>query len=121
MASKSVLVDLFERIEGFFRRLEMYIQVPSNAEMMDTILKIMVEILSILAIATKELNQHRAKRLLKNLFRRGGIEDASQRLDKLTQEEVRMVAAQSLKATHHAEVSIGTEVQGVGDHVVRSA
>jgi len=38
-----------------FRRLEVYIEVPPTAGMTDIIVKIMVEFLSILAIATKEI------------------------------------------------------------------
>jgi hypothetical protein len=58
-ASQDTLVDIFERIESFFRRLEMYIEVPRTAEMVDTIILIMVEVLSILAVATKEMRQGR--------------------------------------------------------------
>ncbi len=53
------LVDIFERIEDFFRRLETYIEVPTTTEMMDIIVKIMVVVLTILAIATKEIRQSR--------------------------------------------------------------
>jgi hypothetical protein len=54
-----MLVDAFERIESFFRRLEIYTEVPPTTEMMDTIIRIMVEVLSILGIATKEIRQGR--------------------------------------------------------------
>jgi hypothetical protein len=50
---------MFERIEGFFRRLEIYAEVRPTTEMMDTIVQIMVEILSILGIATKEIKEGR--------------------------------------------------------------
>ena len=43
----------------FFRRLEIYTEVPPTTEMMDTIILIMVEVLSILGIATKEIKQGR--------------------------------------------------------------
>ena len=43
----------------FFRRLEVYTEVRPTAEMMDIIIHIMVEVLSILGIATKELKQGR--------------------------------------------------------------
>jgi len=43
----------------FFRRLETYIQVPPTKDMMDMIIHIMVEVLSILGIATKEIKQGR--------------------------------------------------------------
>jgi len=57
-ASHSSIIDVFERMESFFLRLETYIEVQPTAEMKDIIVKIMVEVLSILAIATKEINQH---------------------------------------------------------------
>jgi hypothetical protein len=58
-ASQDTLVDIFERIEMFFRRLEMYTVVPATAEMMDIIIQIMVEVLSVLGIAMKEIKQGR--------------------------------------------------------------
>ena len=58
-ASQDTIVDIFERIEMFFRRLETYTQVPPTPEMMDMIVQIMVEVVSILGIATKEIKQGR--------------------------------------------------------------
>jgi hypothetical protein len=55
-----VLIDIFVRIEGFFMRLESYTGVPPTVAMTDVIVKIMIEILSILAIATKEIRQGRS-------------------------------------------------------------
>lgn len=59
-ASQEVLVDLFERIEFFFKRLESYTAVRPTDAMTDIIVKIMVEVLDIFAIATKEMKQSRA-------------------------------------------------------------
>jgi hypothetical protein len=58
-ASHSAIIEVFERMEFFFLRLETYIEVQPTTEMRDIIIKIMVEVLSILAIATKEINQNR--------------------------------------------------------------
>ncbi|KAF8494600.1 hypothetical protein F5888DRAFT_630200 [Russula emetica] len=58
-ASQDTLIDVFERIEMFFRRLETYTQVPPTTNMIDTIVQIVVEVLSILGIATKEIKQGR--------------------------------------------------------------
>jgi len=57
--SHETLIDIFGHIESFFRRLEIYTQVPSTTEMIDTIIQIMVEVLTILGIATKEIKQGR--------------------------------------------------------------
>jgi len=58
-SSQETLIDVFGRIEIFFRRLESYTEVPPTSEMMDVMVKIMVEVLSILGIATKDIRQGR--------------------------------------------------------------
>jgi hypothetical protein len=55
-----VLVDIFVRIEGFFKRLESYTEVQPTATMTDVIVRIIIEVLSILAIATKEIKLGRS-------------------------------------------------------------
>ena len=57
--SQDALVDVFEHVENFFKRLETYTEVPPTAAMTDIIVKIMVEVLGILAISTKEIQQGR--------------------------------------------------------------
>ena len=52
-------MDVFQRVESFFKRLEVYTEVPPTTEMIDTIIQIMVEILSILGIAMKKIKQGR--------------------------------------------------------------
>ena len=59
-ASQDTLVEIFARIEGYFHRLQIYTAVSATAEMMEIIVKIMVEVLCILGIATKEIKQGRA-------------------------------------------------------------
>jgi hypothetical protein len=58
-ASQDTLVDIFERIGMFFRRLEMYTEVPLTTEMIDITIQIMVEVLFILGVATREIKQGR--------------------------------------------------------------
>ena len=55
------------------------------------------------------------EKYVKKLVGKTDIEDALDRLDRLTQEEARMAAAQGLKAAH----DVDDKVQGVGDHVQR--
>jgi len=58
-SSQETLIDIFDLIENFFRRLEVYTAVAPTPEMMDMMVKVMVEMLSILGIATKEIRQGR--------------------------------------------------------------
>ena len=100
--------------------------------MTDAIVKVMVEVLRILAIATKEIKQNRASELtfsysstlsaygssekfLKKMVGRKDIEDALQRLEKVTDEEARMAAAEALKAIHGVGNQVGDKVHGVHD------
>jgi len=50
-------MDLFSRIEYFFRRLEIYIEVPPTTVMMGIATDIVVEVLTIIGIATKEVKR----------------------------------------------------------------
>ena len=59
-----MLIDIFERIESFFKRLESYTAVPPTAALTDVLVKVMIEVLSILAIATEEINLGRSSRLM---------------------------------------------------------
>lgn len=82
--------------------------------------KIMVEVLDILAIATKEMKQSRTKKFLKKLAGRTDMEDALARLDKLTNEEARMAGAQVLKNTHVIDgklTGVGVSVRVVDEKV----
>jgi len=58
-ASRDTLVDVLERIETYFQRLQTYTEVSLTPEMIDLLGKIMVEVLSILAMVTKRLKQGR--------------------------------------------------------------
>ena len=63
-ASQDKLIKIFNRIEHFFRRLEIYTGVTPTMAMTDIVVEIMVEVLTILAIATKELKRGRLSELI---------------------------------------------------------
>jgi hypothetical protein len=56
-ASRDKLIDLFSSIERFFQRLEIYTGITPTTAMTDIIVDIMVEVLTILAIATKDVRR----------------------------------------------------------------
>ena len=68
-ASYDALVELFQRIESFFKRLEEYAQVSLTPEMTEVYVEIAVETLSILSIVTKEVKRTRASEFLEELLR----------------------------------------------------
>ncbi|KAH9014052.1 hypothetical protein EDB85DRAFT_2215275 [Lactarius pseudohatsudake] len=68
--SREALADLFERIENFFKRLGSYTEVLPTDAMTDIIVKIMVEVLNIFAIATKEKQGRASESLFGKLHSR---------------------------------------------------
>lgn len=57
--SYDALVDLFETIERFLSRLNIYTRIPLTPAVSDNVIKIMVEVLSTLAMATRQVKQGR--------------------------------------------------------------
>jgi hypothetical protein len=58
-SNHDALVDLLESMEHFLKRLNIYIRTPPTPTMDDIVFNIVVELLSTLALATKELKQGR--------------------------------------------------------------
>jgi methyl-accepting chemotaxis protein len=104
--------------------------------MTDIITDIMVEVLRIFGIATKELRRGtaskfligyswaftkgRIEKFLRKLAGMADLESALKKLDRLTQEEARMALAEVLRITHsvHDEVkAVYGKVENVGDKV----
>ena len=91
--------------------------------------QITVEILDILAIATKEMKQSRgsefvhrfrfhgadivSEKFLKRVIGRTDLEDGMKKLDKLTNEEVVMASAQLLEVTHKIDNNVTEVNEGV--------
>jgi hypothetical protein len=103
-------------LASFLKRLEIYTNIPPTPVMTDIIVKIIVELLSVLSLATKQIRQGRfskpiiiyelllaqfsVEKFTKKLFGESEVEAVLQRLDRLTQDEARITAAQTLSVVH---------------------
>jgi hypothetical protein len=111
------LVDLLESIEHFLNRLDIYTKIPPTVAMSEMVVKILVELLSALALVTKEIKQGKPsesvfgdlsyyltrwnpEKLIKKLLGEKDVEAVIQRLDRLTQDEARITAAQTLEVVY---------------------
>jgi len=97
--------------------------------MINIIVKIMAELLSVLALATKQIKQGvfskcagtytlsvaqcATEKITKRLLGESDIETALQRLDRLTQEEARMTATQTLGVVHGLVGNMKVVMEGV--------
>jgi hypothetical protein len=97
--------------------------------MTDIIIKIMVELLSVLALATKQIKQGRfsectiaytlpmthciIEKFAKKLLGESEVEAVLQRLDRLTQDEARMTATQTLGVVHGLVGNVGVVMEGM--------
>ncbi|KAH9978330.1 hypothetical protein BJV74DRAFT_141737 [Russula compacta] len=99
-ASYDALVELFESTLSFLKRLDIYTKIPLTTGMTEIIVKILIQVISTLAVATKQIKQGRLKKFGKKLFRDNEIETVLHRLDRLTPEEAQMTAVQTLMVVH---------------------
>ena len=108
-------MDLLESIEHFLKRLDIYTKIPPTPAMTEIVIKIMVELFSTLALATKQIEQGRTSKsvitmhcltqwilegFVKKLFGENDIVTVLQRLDRLTQDEARTTAAETLEVVY---------------------
>jgi len=115
-SSYDALLDLFECLGSFLKRLSVYTDIPPTPIMADIIVKIMVELLSVLSLATKQIRQGRlskctivyellvtqfsTEKFAKKLLGEHEVEAVLHRLDRLIQEEARITGAQTLSVVH---------------------
>jgi len=117
-ASYDAIVDLLESIEHFLMRLYIYTKIPPTPAMDEILVKIVVELISTLALATAELRQGRTsesfladmfsyscntEKFVKQLQVFGGGNDAEvilQRVDRLTLDEARTTGAEVLQVVY---------------------
>ena len=57
MDSYNGLVDLLESVEHFLNRLDIYTRIPLTVPMTEMVVKLLVELLSTLALATKQMKE----------------------------------------------------------------
>jgi hypothetical protein len=124
IASYETLVNLFERTQFFLQRLNHYITASLTQEMTELLAMILAQVLSVLALSTKEMKEsrisvfiysrqyfladHGSEKLMKRFMGKTEVEDGLQRLDMLTKEENLMTAACTLRVTSdiHHDVSV---------------
>ena len=101
---------------SFLKRLEIYTTIPPTPMTISIIVKIMAELLSVLAIATKQISQGRfskytatctlpiahcaTEKFTRKLLGEIEVEAVLMRLDRLTRDEARMAVAQTLGVVH---------------------
>ena len=118
-----MLVHLFERIHLFLQRLDRYTGMPLTHDLTGLLGKIMAQLLTILALATKVMMNGRisesdpslspiyifhylAEKFLKRLVGKTEVEDAVLQLDMLTKEEALMIVGRNLEVTHRVDGNV---------------
>ena len=133
-ADQERLVDIFESIELFLQRLEIYTEVPLIREMINILTTIMVEVICILAIVAREIKRSRssksllwsyiavnglfAEKVTMKLLGRTDIADALMRLNKLMQDEIRMATVHTYTVGNRGRAGRVTDrVHGIDNGV----
>ena len=134
LASYETLINLFERTQFFLQRLNQYVAAPLTPEMTELLARILAQVLSVLALSTKEIKERRismliclryrsladdsVEKFLKRLIGKTAVEDGFQQLDLLTKEENLMTAACTLRVAsdiQHDARAIKEDTRGIKD------
>jgi hypothetical protein len=138
-SSYDALLELFDCLGNFLKRLEIYTTIPPTPILTEVIVKIMIELLSVLALASKQIKQgrfsecavtytvyissvtqHGTEKFTKKLLGESEIESVLQRLDRLTQDEARVSVAQTLGVVHSLVGNVKTVLEGARSHTICS-
>ena len=127
-SSYDALLELFECLASFLKRLEIYTTIPPTPILSEVAVKIMVELLSVLALASKQIKQGRfskcpppytlfvaqcaTEKFAKKLLGESETETVLQRLDRLTQDEARITVAETLGVVHGLVESVKVVMEG---------
>jgi hypothetical protein len=129
--SYDALVDLFECVSNFLGRLHIYTEIPPTPTMSCLLVRIMEEVLSVLALATRQIKQGRfseppvnhiyipliaglgAEKFAKKLLGESEIEAVLQRLNRLTSDEARMTMAQTLQVVRGLVSNVKVVMDGM--------
>ena len=114
---------------NFLKRLEIYTTIPPSPILTEIVVKIMVELLSVLALASKQIKQGKfskyavtctlfvaecaLEKFTKKLLGESEIETVLQRLDRLTQDEARITVAQTFGVVHSLVGNVKVVMEGV--------
>jgi hypothetical protein len=113
---------------SFLKRLEIYTMIPPTPIMTGVIVKIMAELLSVLAVATKQIKQGRfskytatctlpiahcaIEKFTRKLLGESEVEAVLMRLNRLTQDEARITVAQTLGVVHGLVGNVKAVMEG---------
>ena len=121
------LVELLESIVHLLRRLEICTQIPPTPALDEMLVRITAELLSTLALVTKEFKQGRSResapvgvlltqsnavRFAKKHLGGKDVEAVIQRLDCLTQDEAQIAAGEILKVVYGLVQNINVVING---------
>ena len=66
--SYDALVNLLESIEHFLNRLDIYTKIPPTIDMTEMVVKILTELLSALALVTKQIKEGKASKFVLDII-----------------------------------------------------
>ena len=127
-SSYDALLELFECLTSFLKRLDIYTTIPPTPILTEIVVKIMIELLSVLALALKQIKQGRfskwalmytlfvaqcaAEKFAKKFLGEIEIETVLRRLDRLSQDSARITPAQTLGVVHGLVENVKAVMEG---------
>ncbi|EMD37418.1 hypothetical protein CERSUDRAFT_123391 [Gelatoporia subvermispora B] len=115
-SSYNSLMELLDCITRFLVRLEIYTKVPLNPAMKSTLVRTLVHVISVLALATEQIKQGRLVAYVRKLMGNNDVEDALRKMERLNVEEAQMTGVETLRLVHYFMNSL-IETMTNGGHI----
>lgn len=97
------LVDIFECIGNFLSRLKIYTEIQPTLAITEITIKIMVELLGVLALATKQINQGRLSKsaaFIQIAIATSGLTSRRKFCQEITGRERNRISSSTARSTH---------------------
>lgn len=122
-----VILDLFYCIESSLKLLRIHVEVPSNLVVIGKAMKILFQLILVLALATRQAEQGRLRESLRvdvtlahptlenikeKWLKDADVRRVGRRLNRLTQEEAQMTVAQNMEAVYGLISNIKVLIDG---------
>ncbi|EMD34303.1 hypothetical protein CERSUDRAFT_125486, partial [Gelatoporia subvermispora B] len=105
-------MELLNCVSKFLERLTVYTRMSLTVPMREILVRTLANVISVLALATKEVQQGRLKKYVRTLLGNTDVEDALAQLTRLSTTETQMVVLESLQLMYGIAASLNAHMQG---------
>ncbi|KAH9971440.1 hypothetical protein BJV74DRAFT_799128 [Russula compacta] len=111
-ANYDAILDLFDSIESSLKFLRISVEIPSHLIVIQKAMKILFQLILVLAVATKQAKRGRTQKVKEKLLKEGDIGHVLRRLNRLTQDETQKAVLPNMEVVYGLITNIKVVMDG---------